>query len=101
MKKLASVTLLSMLMLGMAVPAIAQGVRIAIWDFDNNAPLQSQYFFAKDLGPAARNQIDAALGENADLSAKFIVVERDKLSLALKEQGLAGTGAVDAQTAAK
>jgi hypothetical protein len=35
------------------------------------------------------------------LSDKFTIVERDKLNLVLKEQGLAASGALDPQTAAK
>src|SRR4029077_15665800 len=53
------------------------------------------------LGPAARNIIDTAFSENKLLSSKFSVIERDKLNLVLKEQGLAQTGAVDPATAAK
>src|SRR5581483_4979919 len=55
----------------------------------------------KDMGPAARNQIDTEFSENKLLSDKFSVIERDKLNLVLKEQGLAASGAVDPTTAAK
>ena len=41
-----------------------------------------------DLGPAARNQIDTAFSENPKLSAKFSVIEREKLGMVMKEQGL-------------
>jgi len=83
-----------------AQPALAQGkVRVAIWDFENHS--QQSYWFSKDLGPAARNQIDTEFSENHLLSSKFSVVERDKLKLALQEQGLAASGAVDPTTAAK
>src|SRR2546428_2056730 len=83
-----------------AQPALAQGkVRVAIWDFENHS--QQSYWFSKDLGPAARNQIDTEFSENQLLSSKFSVVERDKLKLALQEQGLAASGAVDPTTAAK
>ncbi|HWE24412.1 MAG TPA: CsgG/HfaB family protein [Myxococcales bacterium] len=81
-------------------PALAQGkIRIAIWEFENHA--DAHYWFSKDLGPAARNQIDTEFSENQALSGKFSVVERDKLNLVLKEQGLATAGAVDPTTAAK
>jgi curli biogenesis system outer membrane secretion channel CsgG len=79
---------------------LAQGkIRVAIWEFENHA--ETGYWFSKDLGPAARNQIDTQFSENQALSAKFSVVERDKLNLVLKEQGLSTTGAVDPATAAK
>jgi curli biogenesis system outer membrane secretion channel CsgG len=81
-------------------PVLAQGkIRIAIWEFENHA--ESGYWFSKDLGPAARNQIDTQFSETQALSSKFSVVERDKLNLVLKEQGLATAGAVDPATAAK
>ena len=51
-----------------------------------------------DLGPAARNQIDTEFSENNMLSSKFSVIERDKLNVVLKEQGLAMAGAVDPTT---
>jgi curli biogenesis system outer membrane secretion channel CsgG len=72
---------------------------VAIWEFENNAP--TSWWFWKDMGPAARNQIDTEFSENKLLSATFTVVERDKLALILKEQGLATAGAVDPTTAAK
>jgi hypothetical protein len=53
------------------------------------------------LGPAARDQIDTEFSENSALSSKFSVIERDKLALVLKEQGLATSGAVDPSSAAK
>jgi curli biogenesis system outer membrane secretion channel CsgG len=81
-------------------PGFAQGkIRVAIWEFENHA--DQHYWFSNNLGPAARNQIDTEFSENKLLSAKFSVVERDKLNLALKEQGLATAGAVDPTTAAK
>ena len=76
-----------------------QRSKIAIWEFDNNAP--HSYWFCDQMGPAARNTIDTQFSENKLLSSKFSVIERDKLSLVLKEQGLAQTGAVDPSTAAK
>jgi curli biogenesis system outer membrane secretion channel CsgG len=80
--------------------AHAQGkIRVAIWEFENHA--DQRWWFSKDLGPAARNQIDTEFSENRALSSKFSVVERDKLNLVLKEQGLAAAGAVDPTTAAK
>src|SRR5690242_18767511 len=78
----------------------AQGkIRVAVWEFENHAP--TQYWYSNQLGPAARNQIDTEFSENQLLASKFSVVERDKLNLVLKEQGLANTGAVDPATAAK
>jgi curli biogenesis system outer membrane secretion channel CsgG len=88
------------LLLAASLRAEAQAkVKIAIWEFENHA--EAQYWFSKDLGPAARNQIDTEFSENATLSSKFSVVERDKLNLVLKEQGLGASGAVDPATAAK
>ncbi len=74
-------------------------IKVAIWEFDNNAP--HSWWFFDQMGPAARNTIDTQFSENQLLSSKFSVIERDKLALVLKEQGLAQTGAVDPSTAAK
>jgi curli biogenesis system outer membrane secretion channel CsgG len=82
------------------LPAAAQAkIKIAIWDFDNNS--QAHYWFVNELGKAARNQIDTAIAENKTLSDKFSVVEREKLALVMKEQGLGSAGALDPQSAAK
>lgn len=82
------------------MPAYSQGkIRLAIWEFENHA--EQHYWFHNDLGPAARNQIDTEFSENPTLSNKFSIVERDKLNLVMKEQGLGATGALDPQTAAK
>jgi curli biogenesis system outer membrane secretion channel CsgG len=79
---------------------LAQGkIRVAIWDFENNA--ERSWWFYNDLGPAARNNIDTAFSESDILSSKFSVIEREKLALVLQEQGLATSGALDQQTAAK
>jgi curli biogenesis system outer membrane secretion channel CsgG len=79
--------------------ALAQAkVRIAIWEFENNS--QVRWWFSDQLGPAVRNHIDTAFSENAQLAKQFSVIEREKLALVLKEQGLATTGAVDPKTAA-
>jgi curli biogenesis system outer membrane secretion channel CsgG len=81
------------------LPAAAQGkIRIAIWDFENNS--QGSYWFSPDLGKAARNQIDTAIAENKTLSDTFSVVEREKLALVMKEQGLSSAGVLDPQSAA-
>src|SRR5262245_9328701 len=81
-------------------PAFAQAkIRIAIWDFQNNAANQGWNFY-NELGPSARNDLDTAIGEDNELSSKFTVIERDKLELVMKEQGLGASGAVDPQTAA-
>jgi len=94
------VSLVSALVLLMANPLLAQAkIRIAIWDFENNA--ERSWWFFNDMGPAARNHIDTSFSENATLSGKFSVIERQKLDLVLKEQGLATAGALDSQTAAK
>lgn len=74
-------------------------IRVAIWDFENNA--EARWWFRDQLNDAARNQIDNAFSENEELSSRFTVVEREKLAMVMKEQGLAQSGAVDAQTAAK
>jgi curli biogenesis system outer membrane secretion channel CsgG len=96
---LPGLTALLALLFALPSQSFAQGkIRIAIWEFENHA---DGYWFSKDLGPAARNQIDTQFSESRLLSSKFSVVERDKLNLILKEQGLASTGAVDPSTAAK
>src|ERR671936_1906298 len=88
------------LVLASATQSFAQAkIKVAIWEFDNNAA--HSYWYWDKLGPAARNLIDTAFSENKLLANKFSVIERDKLSLVLKEQGLAQTGAVDPATAAK
>jgi curli biogenesis system outer membrane secretion channel CsgG len=100
MKKLVCAAFCSTLLLAVSAPAFAQAkIKIAIWDFENFA--QGSWWYQKDLGPAARNQIDTAFSENPLLSAKFSVIEREKLALVMKEQGLASTGAIDPQSAAK
>jgi len=89
-----------LLVLATASHASAQGkIRIAIWEFENHA--DTGFSFFSQMAPAVRNQIDTEFSENPQLSAKFSVIERDKLNLVLKEQGLSQTGAVDAKTAAK
>jgi curli biogenesis system outer membrane secretion channel CsgG len=88
------------LVLAFATQSFAQAkIKVAIWEFDNNAA--HSYWYWDKLGPAARNLIDTAFSENKLLANKFSVIERDKLNLVLKEQGLAQTGAVDPATAAK
>ena len=101
MKTLARVLVSSALVVGMVVPAATEQtkIRIALWDFENNA--QGSWWFTNDLGPAARNQIDTAFSENDKLSSMFTVIEREKLAMVMKEQGLGATGAVDPQQAAK
>ena len=89
---------LSTLLLPQAANAQAK-IRIAIWDFENNA--EQHWWFWNDLGPAARNFVDTAFADSASLSAKFSVIEREKLDMVLQEQGLATSGALDQQTAAK
>jgi curli biogenesis system outer membrane secretion channel CsgG len=92
-------TLLALL-LAFPAQAFAQAkIKVAIWEFENHA--ESHWWFFKDMGPAARNQIDTEFSENKALSDKFSVIERDKLNLVLKEQNLGASGAVDPATAAK
>src|SRR5262249_36172260 len=94
------VVLCAAMVLAFATQSYAQArIKVAIWEFDNNAA--HTYWYWDRLGPAARNLIDTAFSENKLLANKFSVVERDKLNLVLKEQGLAQTGAVDPSTAAK
>jgi len=88
------------MMLAASLPAQAQEkIRIAVWDVENNAA--TSWAFWNDMGPAARNHIDTEFSENPTLAAKFAVVERTQLALVMKEQGLAASGAVTPQTAAK
>src|SRR5688572_28580453 len=88
------------LVLALPASGFAQAkIKIAIWEFENHAA--TSWWFHNEMGPAARNTIDTAFSENKMLSDKFSVVERDKLALVLKEQGLATSGAVDPATAAK
>jgi curli biogenesis system outer membrane secretion channel CsgG len=83
-----------------AWPAQAQEkIRIALWDVENHAA--TSWVFWNEMGAAARNHLDTAFSEDATLSAKFTVVERTQLDLVMKEQGLAASGAVSPQTAAK
>jgi curli biogenesis system outer membrane secretion channel CsgG len=100
MKRLALCLGLAMaLPLAAPVQADAQGkVRIAIWEFDNNS--QGSWWFSDQLGPAVRNHIDTAFSEDAQLARQFSIIERDKLALVMKEQGLATSGALDATSAA-
>jgi curli biogenesis system outer membrane secretion channel CsgG len=101
MKTCARALLALILVAGMLSPVAATQakIRIAIWDFENNS--QGSWWFQNDLGPAARNQIDTAFSEDPKLSEMFSVVEREKLGMVLKEQGLGAGGAVDPQLAAK
>jgi curli biogenesis system outer membrane secretion channel CsgG len=101
MRKLAQVVLGVVVVMGMVTPAASSQakIRIAIWDFENHS--QGSWWYYNDLGPAARNQIDTAFSENAKLSEMFTVLEREKLAMVMKEQGLAASGAVDPQQAAK
>ena len=101
MKTLARILCVSALAVGTVMPVASSQtkIRIAIWDFENNA--QGSWWYINDLGPAARNQIDNAFSENDKLSDMFTVVEREKLSMVMKEQGLGQAGAVDPQQQAK
>jgi curli biogenesis system outer membrane secretion channel CsgG len=100
MKRLLSVALAALAVLATAAPALSQTkIKVAIWEFENNS--EQRYWFHGELGDAARNQIDTAFSENPDLASRFTVVERSALALVLKEQGLASSGAVNPQTAAK
>jgi curli biogenesis system outer membrane secretion channel CsgG len=102
MRGLAKVMCAAALAAGMMVPASSAPqakIRVAIWDFENHS--QGSWWFHNDLGPAARNQIDTAFSENSKLAEMFTVLEREKLAMVMKEQGLAASGAVDPQQAAK
>jgi curli biogenesis system outer membrane secretion channel CsgG len=99
-KPVLSSVLAAAFVLATSLQAHAQAkIKIAIWEFENHA--ENHWAFWNDLGPAARNTIDTGFSENAVLSSKFSVVERDKLALVMKEQGLGAAGALDPQTAAK
>jgi curli biogenesis system outer membrane secretion channel CsgG len=101
MKRLA-LCLAAALALPMLLPATAlaqQKIRVAIWDFENNS--QGSWWFSNQLGPAVRNHIDTAFAEDSQLSERFSVVEREKLALIMKEQGLGAAGALDPKTAAQ
>lgn len=101
MKRLA-LCLAAALAIPMVLPATAlaqQKIRVAIWEFDNNS--QGSWWFSNQLGPAVRNHIDTAFADDPQLAQKFSVVERDKLALIMKEQGLSSSGAVDPKTAAQ
>jgi curli biogenesis system outer membrane secretion channel CsgG len=74
-------------------------IRIALWEVENNS--ERTWAFWNDMGPAARNVLDTEFSENSVLASKFVIVERDKLNLVMKEQGLATSGAINPQTAAK
>ena len=79
--------------------AAQEKIRIAIWEFNNST--EQRWWFSSQLGDAARNQIDQAFSDNPELARRFSIIERDKLALVMKEQGLAAGGAIDPQTAAK
>lgn len=99
-KSLIGVIALTMVVL--TWPSVAEGqakLRIAIWDFENHA--ERSWWFYDQMGPAARDHIDTAFSEDSTLSAKFSIIEREKLDMVLKEQGLASSGALDQQTAAQ
>jgi curli biogenesis system outer membrane secretion channel CsgG len=88
------------LLIAMPGSSFAQAkIKIAIWEFENHS--DTGWWGYERLGPAARNTIDTEFSENKVLADKFSVVERDKLNLVLKEQGLAQSGAVDPASAAK
>jgi curli biogenesis system outer membrane secretion channel CsgG len=89
-----------LLVAGLPRQGFAQAkIKVAIWQFENHA--ETSWWFYRDMGPAARNQIDTEFSENKLLSNKFAIIERDKLDLVLKEQGLGQSGAVDPASAAK
>ena len=99
-KPVLSSVLAAALVLTAALQAHAQAkIKIAIWEFENHA--ENHWAFWNDLGPAARNQIDTEFSENPALSAKFSVIEREKLALVMKEQNLGAAGALDPQSAAR
>jgi curli biogenesis system outer membrane secretion channel CsgG len=100
MKKTFCVTLATLAALVLAAPAFAQAkIAVAIWDFENNS--ERRWWFYSDMADAARNQIDNAFSESDELSSRFTVIERSRLEMVMKEQGLGASGAVDPQTAAR
>ena len=100
MRRFFSAAVVAMLVVCAPASAAAQAkIRVAIWNFDNNS--ERTWWFFNDMGGAARNRIDTAFSDNELLSSKFTVVERERLDMIMKEQGLGASGAVDAQTAAK
>src|SRR5688572_20381753 len=100
MRRFFSAAVVAMLVACAPASAAAQAkIRVAIWNFDNNS--ERTWWFFNDMGGAARNRIDTAFSDNELLSSKFTVVERERLDMIMKEQGLGASGAVDAQTAAK
>ena len=95
-----TLTAACLMVLTATAPAWAQGkIRIAIWEIENHA--ETSWWFHGQMGGAVRNTLDTEFSENRTLSDKFSVVERDKLNLIMKEQGLGASGALDPQTAAK
>lgn len=95
-----ALTIACLMVLAATAPALAQGkIRIAIWEVENHA--ETSYWFHSNMGPAVRNTLDTEFSETRALSDKFSVVERDRLNLVMKEQGLASAGALDPQNAAK
>jgi curli biogenesis system outer membrane secretion channel CsgG len=89
-----------LLVLIISAPAWAQGkIKLAIWEVENHS--EQSWWFHNDMGPAVRNTLDTEFSENKLLSDKFSIIERDKLNLIMKEQGLATSGALDPQSAAK
>jgi curli biogenesis system outer membrane secretion channel CsgG len=95
-----TLTAACLMVLAATAPAWAQGkIRIAIWEIENQA--ETSWWFHDQMGGAVRNTLDTEFSENKTLSDKFSVIERDKLNLIMKEQGLASSGALDPQTAAK
>lgn len=95
-----TLTAACLMVLVATAPAWAQGkIRIAIWEIENHA--ETSWWFHGQMGGAVRNTLDTEFSENRTLSDKFSVVERDKLNLIMKEQGLGASGALDPQTAAK
>lgn len=99
-KAILSLAIAAAMLVAMPGSGYAQAkIKIAIWEFENHS--DTGWWGYERLGPAARNQIDTEFSENKTLSDKFSVVERDKLNLVMKEQGLAQSGAVDPASAAK
>lgn len=100
MRKLTCTAVAMVMALSIASPLASRDkIRIAIWDFEDHT--EQRWWFSGDLGPAARNQIDNAFSENSELSRMFSVVERERLDMVMKEQGLSTSGAIDPQTAAR
>ncbi len=91
---LTSILLLSFSGCATAPEPMEPGAAIAVWDLENVTPQENSL---PNLGEMLSAKAIEALKENGD----FIIVEREKLLLALEELGLGTTGLVDDSTRLK